>query len=467
MRSWGIKIRDGRATVAVWANHVVLRAHDERDPHVFRFATTWGSTSRGGLLTTASRHSIAECTDHLATYRSRVRNAKVPLFPLHIGENFDRNIFWLAVIETFRFPPPTLPLPGISQCPRLEAEIMACPCRTSSLRIFVQSLTRVQLAGSLPGPASHALGSHTFARNGTVRLFNAASAACYPRQAARGASRMMTSDPGATPAESQDTLEYSRAQSSTIAPGESVSIDSVGQLEQAKTDKAIFDLSPESIDALVAELNQTPTANTSFEDGLGAQPDAPSRRRKPELAGSSRLRRSKILPSNIKKLQEAADVPAPKRAPWMLQKNALKEKFPEGWNPRKKLSPDALDGIRALHTQYPAEFTTERLAEKFEVSPEAIRRILRAKWRPTAEEDEKRQQRWFNRGKHIWSQMAELGVKPPKQWRAEGVVRDPRWNKKRGPRAEYPYVPGKRGRDSERSERDQESTQRKLGGRLL
>ncbi len=129
----------------------------------------------------------------------------------------------------------------------------------------------------------------------------------------------------------------------------------------------------------------------------------------------------------------ADDEPPRKREEWMIQKAALKEKFPEGWNPRKKLSPDALIGIKALHKQFPEEYTTEVLAEKFEVSPEAIRRILRAKWAPSPEDELKRQERWFNRGKQVWTNWAAVGKKPPRRWREEGIVRDPIWNKPRGP----------------------------------
>jgi len=114
------------------------------------------------------------------------------------------------------------------------------------------------------------------------------------------------------------------------------------------------------------------------------------------------------------------------REPWQIQKKALKEKFgEEGWLPRKRLSPDALDGIRALHAQYPEQYTTEALADQFKVSPEAIRRILKSKWRPNDEEDVERRQRWLKRGENIWTQMVELGVKPPKKWREMGVGKPP------------------------------------------
>lgn len=121
--------------------------------------------------------------------------------------------------------------------------------------------------------------------------------------------------------------------------------------------------------------------------------------------------------------------------PWQIQKAALKEKFPDGWKPKKKMSPDAMAGIRALHRQFPDTYTTDVLAQKFEMSPEAIRRILKSKWEETDETpdiDIKRQERWFNRGKAIWARYAAMGKKPPRKWRAEGVVRHPSWNIPRG-----------------------------------
>ncbi|KAJ5923892.1 required for respiratory growth protein 9 mitochondrial [Penicillium verhagenii] len=98
--------------------------------------------------------------------------------------------------------------------------------------------------------------------------------------------------------------------------------------------------------------------------------------------------------------------------PWKTQKSALDKKFPTGWNPPKKLSPDALDGIRSLHASAPDKFTTSVLAEEFKISPESIRRILKSKWRPKAEEIESRRTRWEARHERIWGHMAELGLRP-------------------------------------------------------
>lgn len=107
---------------------------------------------------------------------------------------------------------------------------------------------------------------------------------------------------------------------------------------------------------------------------------------------------------------------------WQVQKRALLEKFgSSGWRPRKRLSPDVLEVIRALNSQSPEKYTTPVLAEQFKVSPEGIRRILKSKWRPNEQEQAKRRLRWNNRGKAIWSQMVEIGIKPPKKWRVMGV----------------------------------------------
>ncbi|KAF5017270.1 hypothetical protein F66182_10821 [Fusarium sp. NRRL 66182] len=121
-------------------------------------------------------------------------------------------------------------------------------------------------------------------------------------------------------------------------------------------------------------------------------------------------------------------LPQVKENMWKAQKAALKEKFPQGWRPRKRLSPDALAGIRALNAQFPEVYTTAALADKFKVSPEAIRRILRSKWAPTADEEQNRQERWFRRGKNVWEQKAALGIKPPQKWRQEGITRDPSYH---------------------------------------
>ncbi|KAK4507053.1 hypothetical protein PRZ48_000787 [Zasmidium cellare] len=112
----------------------------------------------------------------------------------------------------------------------------------------------------------------------------------------------------------------------------------------------------------------------------------------------------------------------PPKEPWQIQKSALKQKFgDQGWSPNKRLSPDTLEGIRALHASDPATYSTAMLASHFQITPEAIRRILKSKWQPSAKEAESRMERWERRGAKKWEEMAGLGMKPPKKWRAMGV----------------------------------------------
>ena len=118
------------------------------------------------------------------------------------------------------------------------------------------------------------------------------------------------------------------------------------------------------------------------------------------------------------------DSSSPPLVPWQAQKAAIAAKYPTGYAPSKRLSPDAITGIRALHAQLPAEYHTRKLAEEFQVSPEAISRILRTKWTPSAEEEADRARRWLKRGESVWERYATMGVKVPKRWRELGVGKE-------------------------------------------
>jgi hypothetical protein len=76
----------------------------------------------------------------------------------------------------------------------------------------------------------------------------------------------------------------------------------------------------------------------------------------------------------------------PTPSQWLQHRASMKAKFPQGWAPPHKLSRAAMDGLRALHAHDPDTFTTPVLADKFHISPEAVRRILRGKWQPTMEQ---------------------------------------------------------------------------------
>lgn len=81
-----------------------------------------------------------------------------------------------------------------------------------------------------------------------------------------------------------------------------------------------------------------------------------------------------------------------------------------------------MDGLRALHAHDPDTFSTPVLADKFRISPEAVRRILRGKWQPTQEQRARlleRERRY--RQDHIRSKraMERTGEKENK-WRKTG-----------------------------------------------
>ncbi|CUS22430.1 LAQU0S05e05182g1_1 [Lachancea quebecensis] len=86
---------------------------------------------------------------------------------------------------------------------------------------------------------------------------------------------------------------------------------------------------------------------------------------------------------------------------WKRQKLALKDKFKgQQWNPKKKLSREQMENVRLLKRHFPETSATE-LSERFHVSPEVIRRILKSKWQPNEEEQSQLQTRWKRRSERI------------------------------------------------------------------
>ncbi|KAI0326135.1 hypothetical protein GY45DRAFT_149923 [Cubamyces sp. BRFM 1775] len=71
---------------------------------------------------------------------------------------------------------------------------------------------------------------------------------------------------------------------------------------------------------------------------------------------------------------------------YAAHRQAMKRKFPEGWAPPRKISREAMDSMRSLHSLDPRTFSTPVLAERFRISKEAVRRILKSKWEPTREQ---------------------------------------------------------------------------------
>ncbi|KAF8221088.1 hypothetical protein L208DRAFT_1330192 [Tricholoma matsutake] len=63
----------------------------------------------------------------------------------------------------------------------------------------------------------------------------------------------------------------------------------------------------------------------------------------------------------------------------------MRRHFPDGWSPPRKLSREAMEGLRELHHFDPEKFNTPVLSEKFKISPEGVRRILKSRWAPSRE----------------------------------------------------------------------------------
>lgn len=334
---------------------------------------------------------------------------------------------------------------------------MPCLCSANTLRLFIKSIAHVDIPSSVVVRASPRQFQKT-----SIRCFTS-TRAIHEQHSSSG-----RNDPASV--SSDRTIAFDRpSQNSPKSPGLKPGLEgSNGEGNQQASNiqvdekSAFVDLSPESIDSLATELVAESARKGSVEAGRGgltpkgrrdaASSDGPSRTsRRAKTQNTEDAIRSSSPPTSLKAAATAfseskpGTIPnarspdtkedewtPPPREHWQIDKAALKEKFPDGWNPRKRLSPDALAGIRALHAQMPEQYTTAVLAETFKVSPEAMRRILKSKWAPNADEEMDRQRRWFNRGKNIYTKHAELGLKPPKRWRDLGIGNGkPEWKKRK------------------------------------
>ncbi|KAF8581332.1 hypothetical protein K439DRAFT_1392804 [Ramaria rubella] len=124
----------------------------------------------------------------------------------------------------------------------------------------------------------------------------------------------------------------------------------------------------------------------------------------------------KQVPPPVTQLRRPFEGSTPRE--WAQHRVALRKAFPGGWCPPRKISRDAMDSLRMLHRHSPETFTTPVLAQRFKVSPEAVRRILRSRWVPSKErKDElrtkyeaKKVERKRQRVRKEWSEGVEKGM---------------------------------------------------------
>ena len=78
---------------------------------------------------------------------------------------------------------------------------------------------------------------------------------------------------------------------------------------------------------------------------------------------------------------------------WVRAKKGESESEKTPWNPQKRLTRYQMDHLRALYTQYPEDWTKQKLAKQFGISVTAVCRILRSKFVPSPEVAAKQDER--------------------------------------------------------------------------
>ncbi|KXN82199.1 Required for respiratory growth protein 9, mitochondrial [Leucoagaricus sp. SymC.cos] len=137
-------------------------------------------------------------------------------------------------------------------------------------------------------------------------------------------------------------------------------------------------------------LSGIPTPRSILNDDSTPLPPSLSLSEADELDDADYRRNPNTPPLHLRKPPTS-----PTPTEWKAHRLALKKSFPTGWSPPRKLSREAMDGLRELHRYDPENFTTPVLAERFHISPEAVRRILKSKWEPSTE----RRKKWTEKQK--------------------------------------------------------------------
>ncbi|WFD32492.1 asparagine--tRNA ligase [Malassezia sp. CBS 17886] len=171
---------------------------------------------------------------------------------------------------------------------------------------------------------------------------------------------------GAAAETAEDWIIVVQVRGNSVGTVRRVASELGGYLRHTAPPRADADATPVSLDALLGKP-------VVVQDGN----EAPAAPKGPRPAGMSRI-------------EHEAGRPLP---PWQVQKMALANKFPDGWTPMTKLSHEAQDGVRLLHDADPARFSVRVLSERFRISPESVRRILKARWRPSEAAAERQNRR--------------------------------------------------------------------------
>ncbi|SAM04978.1 hypothetical protein [Absidia glauca] len=71
-----------------------------------------------------------------------------------------------------------------------------------------------------------------------------------------------------------------------------------------------------------------------------------------------------------------------KDAKGIYQKKDKQQRDQQPWQPTKRVSRTTMEKIRSLAASYPGHYNSVSLAAEFRISPEAVKRILKSKFRP-------------------------------------------------------------------------------------
>ncbi|KAJ2464432.1 Required for respiratory growth protein 9 mitochondrial [Coemansia sp. RSA 2322] len=112
------------------------------------------------------------------------------------------------------------------------------------------------------------------------------------------------------------------------------------------------------------------------------------------LTAKALAAKTKWQQSGAAKSQMQSKLRDPSLAGWQRRKIELKLKHGDDqWDPAKKIATSSMEKIRLLNAEFPEVWTMQRLSEQFKVSQETVRRILKSRFRPSAEHTEKREQK--------------------------------------------------------------------------
>ncbi|KAG0341846.1 Required for respiratory growth protein 9 mitochondrial [Podila humilis] len=142
---------------------------------------------------------------------------------------------------------------------------------------------------------------------------------------------------------------------------------------------------------------------------------------------SGRLSNGSISPNphlhKVSRLAATKDADLPQ---WKKHKLAMKEKLlGKAWNPQRKLSREAMDEVRYLRKQFPDDWTTERLADHFNVAGVSIAKTLKSKFQPSPERaEEQNRTRKLARKSNITADVERRKAERHALWLAQKAERE-------------------------------------------